>query len=130
MDRRGGVSGQLVTELIKVQTTTTETYGLVAVVGEIDIASAPALQEAIDSLVDGGVRHLIVDLDGVGFIDSSGLSALVGVVNRLGAESLGVVTSRLQIRRVFQISGLEQIIRLFDTVGAAISAASKATPVD
>jgi anti-sigma B factor antagonist len=130
VDRPGGVSGQSVTELITVQTKTTETYGLVAVVGEIDIASAPALQEAIDSLVDGGVRHLIVDLDGVGFIDSSGLSALVGVVNRLGAESLGVVTSRPQIRRVFQISGLEQIIRLFDTVGAAISAASKTTPVD
>ncbi len=56
---------------------------VVAVGGELDLSSAPELLQALTRLVDAGRRDLVVDLSGVRFCDSSGLSVLVRVKNRL-----------------------------------------------
>lgn len=56
-----------------------------AVKGELDIATAPRLRATVGDLMGQGVRHLEIDLDGVTFIDSSGMGALLWVSNRLGA---------------------------------------------
>lgn len=56
-----------------------------AVRGELDIATAPRLRATVGDLMGQGVRHLEIDLDGVTFIDSTGMGALLWVSNRLGA---------------------------------------------
>ena len=70
----------------KFETTTTERDGVrvVAVSGEVDIKTAPEVQDAIESASDGPVA---IDLNGVDFIDSTGLRLLVTARTR--AEEAG-----------------------------------------
>ncbi len=53
------------------------------IVGEVDLYTAPALRDRMASLIDGGVRRLVVNLEEVGFLDSSGLGVLIGALRRL-----------------------------------------------
>ena len=50
-----------------------------------------------------------MDLSGVRFMDSSGLNVLVGTARRLGAGSFGVVVSRPSIRRIFSVTGIDNL---------------------
>ena len=58
-------------------------HTVLAVTGEIDIHTAHALGDRLADVVASGERTLIVDLGGVEFLDSSGLSVLVGGLNRV-----------------------------------------------
>jgi anti-sigma B factor antagonist len=118
------------TEAISVQVSAADSCAIIAVAGEIDIATVPALRTALAALLADGARRLVVDLTAVGFIDSSGLNVLVGAVRQLGLGRLGVVATQLNICRVLAISGLDTIIPVFDSVDAATEAAMKAAASD
>ena len=99
----------------------TPKYVLVAVAGEIDIATVAGLRERLVALAARG-RPLVTDLDQVGFIDAAGLGALVGAA-RLAAEhggGLHVVCARQQVRRLFRITGLDHSIPLARTLAEAL----------
>ena len=49
--------------------------GRVVVLGEVDMATAPELSEAIESLINTGAQRVVVDAAGVTFMDSTGLAA-------------------------------------------------------
>lgn len=68
---------------------TSETTGPVtrlALVGEIDLSSAHLLVESIDRAIDDGAHTVVLDFDGVAFINSTGLGAMVAATKRLRAE--------------------------------------------
>jgi anti-sigma B factor antagonist len=91
--------------------------------GELDIATAPQLQEAIGVSLDGGVRHLIIDLTRTTFVDSTALGVIVGGVKRARSMegSLDIVTSGGQVRRTFEITGLLHVVDEYETVEEALS---------
>ena len=93
---------------------------IVTAAGEIDIATVTRLRECLLELAASG-RPLIADLDQVGFIDSAGLSALVGAAKRAAAcgGSLQVVCARPKIREVFRLAGLNRRIPLARTLEEA-----------
>ena len=88
------------------------------VTGEVDVYTAPQLREQVIQLVDSGVRHIIADLRGVDFLDSTGLGALVGSLKRLRTHdgSFTVVTSGGRTLRIFQITGLTRAFALHSSV--------------
>jgi anti-sigma B factor antagonist len=96
---------------------------IVAVAGEIDVASSPAFEEALAAAVrDRDQAGVCVDLTDVTFMDSSGLSALVRAVERhkrLGS-SLAVATSDSRITTLFEVSRLDHVLRLYPTRDAAV----------
>ena len=96
-------------------------YVLVAVAGEIDIATVAGLRERLVALAAGG-RPLVVDLDQVSFIDAAGLGALVGAAKRAAEHGVGlhVVCARQQIRRLFRVTGLDRSIPLARTLAEAL----------
>ncbi len=99
----------------------TPNYVLVAVTGEIDIATVAGLRERLVALAAGG-RPLVINLDEVGFIDAAGLGALVGAAG-LATEhgaSLHVVCDQPHIRRLFRITGLDRSIPLARTLAEAL----------
>src|SRR2546429_2716910 len=55
-----------------------ERVTVVAPKGRLDMSSAPAFRERVKQLVESGATHLVVDLGGVTFVDSSGLGAVIG----------------------------------------------------
>jgi anti-sigma B factor antagonist len=96
-------------------------YVLVTVAGEVDFATVAALRERLFALAGTG-RPLVVDLDGVGFIDAAGLGVLAGAARRAAAHgaSLHVVCSRRQIRRLFRITELDRVAPLADSLAEVL----------
>ncbi len=96
---------------------------IVAVAGEIDIATVAQLREHLYVLAASG-RQVVADLDQVGFIDAAGLGALVGAARRAAEHGarLQVVCARPQIRRLFELTGLDNHIPLPRTLAEALQA--------
>ena len=87
---------------------------LLAVSGEIDMATAESLYERATALVDADTRTLVLDLGGVTFCDSLGVAALVRVYRHatgLGCR-LRVTNLRGHVAHVLQISGLDQMFEV------------------
>jgi anti-sigma B factor antagonist len=91
--------------------------------GEVDIATAPKLREKLVELAGGGATRVVVDLDGVDFLDSTGLGVLIGGMKRLrGVDGdLSLVCTQARILKVFEITGLNRAFTIHDTVDAAVA---------
>ncbi len=92
------------------------------VAGEIDVYTVPRLRERVIHLVDEGALHIIADLRGVTFLDSTGLGALVGSLKRLRVQegSLMLVNNTDRILRIFRITGLDNVFGLYPTLQEAV----------
>ncbi|MGI8433512.1 MAG: STAS domain-containing protein [Nocardioidaceae bacterium] len=99
---------------------------VVGVVGEVDVYTAPTLRDRLVELVNGGHHHLVVDLDGVDFLDSTGLGVLVGALKRVRSHqgSLQLVCSKDSLLKVFRITGLSKVFTIHDSVEQAASSAA------
>jgi anti-sigma B factor antagonist len=80
----------------------------VRVSGEVDIQTSPLLDGELQKLLDQGVSSILVDLDEVTFLDSTGLSVLIAALKRCQASGgeLHLVSPRSNVRRVLEITGL------------------------
>lgn len=96
---------------------------VIEVSGEIDVYTAPRLREALISLVEAGNYRLIVDMEGVEFLDSTGLGVLVGGLKRVRAHdgSIDLVCTQGRILRIFRITGLSKVFDIYDTVDEALA---------
>jgi anti-sigma B factor antagonist len=91
------------------------------VTGDIDISTVSGLRERLLELADSG-QPLIVDLNGVSFIDSTGLGVLVAAARRADAHggSLHAVCSGKPTRKLLWLTGVDRRIPLTDTVGETL----------
>ncbi|NTW28710.1 MAG: STAS domain-containing protein [Coriobacteriia bacterium] len=89
--------------------------------GEIDVYTAPQLRERIIAAIEGGCTNVVVDLEGVGFIDSSGLGVLVSALRRAREKdgSVRIVCTRENILKIFRITGLDKVFPIFANVSEA-----------
>jgi anti-anti-sigma factor len=96
---------------------------VLAVSGEIDLATIPAFEAAIaDALAQRPVA-LIVDLSSVEFLASAGLQALVATREKVGASAgFAVVADGPATSRPIQLTGLEQILSLTSSLAEAKAA--------
>ncbi|WP_420116179.1 STAS domain-containing protein [Micromonospora sp.] len=101
---------------------------VVEVVGDLDMSTTPQLRERLREVIEGGTRVVVVDLTGVGFMDSSGLGALVVAYRELRERNgwLGLAGVRRPVRTVLSITGVDQVVAVFDTVRDAEAAARAA----
>lgn len=99
-------------------------FQIVAVGGEIDVYTAPRLREAIVAAIDAGHTRLVVDVEKVEFLDSTGLGVLVGALKKVRADggTLDIVCTQERILKIFDITGLDKVFGLHDSVSAAIAA--------
>ena len=87
---------------------------VIDVAGQIDLYSAPEFKERTLRVIERGKRRIVVDLSGVTFMDSTGLSVLVGAFKRLRLMDgrLAIVATDDDIRRIFEITGLDRSFTL------------------
>ncbi|MGP0030184.1 MAG: STAS domain-containing protein [Acidimicrobiales bacterium] len=93
---------------------------IVAVSGEIDVATAPQLQETLHALIARGRTDLVVDLLEVTFLDSTALGVLVGALKRCREQGgeLRLVVTEPRIVKIFEITGLTTVFRIVDSLAA------------
>lgn len=80
--------------------------------GELDVSTAARLPTAVTELLESGVSQVVLDLSGLSFVDSTGLSTLVGLHNELRrrARSLQLIHPQPQALKVMEITGLLQVL--------------------
>jgi len=96
---------------------------IVEVSGEVDVYSASVLREKLAGLIDANHTDLVVDLTGVGFLDSTGLGVLVGALKKVRGFGgrLQLIIDQEKVMKVFRITALTQVFTIHDTLEAALA---------
>jgi anti-sigma B factor antagonist len=96
-------------------------WAVLAVSGEVDVATAPRLRERLVDLVSEGSHRVVVDLENVEFLDSTGLGVLVGALKRVRTHDgdLALVCTQPRILKVFEITGLTKVFSIHRSVDDA-----------
>ncbi|MBW3623328.1 MAG: STAS domain-containing protein [Armatimonadetes bacterium] len=97
---------------------------VVDVAGDIDVYTFPRFKEHLSQINEEGHTHLLVTLEQVHYMDSSGFGALLGATKRLRPEggTLGLVGSNQVITRMLKITRLNTIFDMFDSENEAVEA--------
>lgn len=87
---------------------------VIEIEGQVDLHSAPSLQERTRSVIGQGKIRVIVDLSGVTYIDSTGLGVLVDALKRLRRSNgaLSLVVTDYDVERLFESTGLDGMFTL------------------
>jgi anti-sigma B factor antagonist len=94
----------------------TEQHGESAVVvptGELDLATAPALEEALERAFEGGSARVVLDLRELEFIDSSGLRTLLTARRRAddAEAAFSLVAGHRGLERTLEIAGVHKVFQ-------------------
>lgn len=89
-------------------------HGGVAVTGEVDIATAPALQNAIEAAAEQHAGDVVVDVSGVEFIDSSGMNVFVRCYKPLDSAGRALILrgASASVRRALEVGGITTFLRV------------------
>ena len=111
------------TDLLTVEVSEPAPLARLTASGEIDSSSAPLLREQLDTLLEGSLSELTIDLSAVTFLDSAGLCVLAAAHRRAGSGvRLRVLASSRAVIRPLQITGLWQLLhaeQVGETAGSA-----------
>ena len=120
----GGGSGRGPAVELRLDTRDEGEWTVLDVDGEIDLSTAPGLRARIEQLIRGGTRRLVVSLEHVGFMDSSGLGALVVAMRgmREAGGRMALICSRESVLRVFTMTGLDRVFAIHASVAEAVGA--------
>jgi anti-sigma B factor antagonist len=96
-----------------------EGHSVVALTGELDLATAPQLRERLALLAEEHQKHIVLDLASLDFIDSTGLSVLVMLLNRTRAVggSVAVRHPSQPVLRILEITGLASVFAITSAEG-------------
>jgi len=98
---------------------------VIAMRGELDLATAPRLCVRIDAARRAGFRRVLVDLTTAEFCDSAGLRALIGTYRELAAHGGRLVVAvppDSAVGRMFALAGAPEVLPVYETVDAGLAA--------
>ena len=109
---------------LSVSQSTNTPQAIVTVSGVLDVYTAPTLRDALDRLIAGGYPHLVIDLTGIEFVDSTGLGVLVGRLKHAKVQegSIELVLTNERVLKVFTLTGLQSLFTIHATVAEAEAA--------
>jgi len=102
-------------------------YPVIEVSGEIDVYTAPVFKGAVYEPITQGYRHIIVDMAHVSYMDSSGFGILLGACKRVmpNGGTVSLVGTNEMITRMLNITRLDTVFKLHDSIESAIEAIEK-----
>ncbi len=112
---------------LSVSTKPSDDLVLLSLEGELDIYTVGSFRQESDK-IDPGATQVVVDLTDVSLLDSSGLGALVSLLNRARAAEglLGIICPQRHLRRVFEITGLRRAFVFGDDLEGVRAALAEA----
>ena len=106
-----------------------ESTYVIALAGEVDLYTAPEFKQQLLDVIGEGGTEVVVDFSDTTFIDSTTLGVLVGGVKRLRAQDgrLSLVCSDRNIRKIFEITGLDRVFTIYPTRDEALAKTGAST---
>ena len=113
---------------VKTEKVDESTY-VIALAGEVDLYTAPEFKQQLLDVIGQGGKDVVVDFSDTTFIDSTTLGVLVGGVKRLRAQDgrLSLVCSDRNIRKIFEITGLDRVFTIYPTRDEALAKTGAST---
>lgn len=96
---------------------------VVAPTGRLDVAGAPALKEAISEALKNGQPRVVLDLEGVSFVDSTGLGSVIAALKQIRSSQgdLRLAAPNQQVRVVLELTTLDRVFPYYSTVEEALT---------
>lgn len=113
-------------ELLRTEVADRDGCTVVTATGQLDVATAPTLHQRLEAAQLGRASVVVLDLEGIEFVDDLGLGVLLAAVKR-ARQSDGrfvVVTSRPRILELFDLTGLDRILEVVPDLPTALRRAS------
>jgi anti-sigma B factor antagonist len=109
---------------LELETSERDGVAILSLRGEIDVYTAPRMRQAIVDLVDAGSLNIVVDMQNVDFLDSTGLGVLVEGLKRVRTRggNLSIVITQDKILKIFDITGLNKAFPIHSTLEDALKA--------
>ncbi len=93
--------------------------------GRIAADIAPRFKAYLSEYISDGNRAIVLDLEAVTFIDSSGLGALISSLKSMGNNGDLVISgARATVANMFKLTRMDKVFRMYDTNAAAVAALS------
>jgi anti-sigma B factor antagonist len=115
----------VVTIELEIETRTENGWTVITAAGELDLYTAPKLRDEVLAIIDGGVDRIAIDLNDVGFIDSTGLGILVACLKRVrerDGRMVLIAPEASPLRRLLSLTGLEQVLPTHTALGDVVGA--------
>jgi anti-sigma B factor antagonist len=105
---------------------TRQTEGGVTVVaptGRLDVAGAPALKDVMNGLAQNGPPKVVIDMEGVSFVDSTGLGSVIAALKQVrnGQGELRLAAPNQQVRVVLELTTLDRVFTYYATLEEALA---------
>lgn len=96
---------------------------VISVNGRMDAVTASQFDKRLETLMAEGATHIIVNFQDLEYISSAGLQAILATAKRLENSKGEILLANLSgaVKEVFEISGFDTILRIFDTEEAALA---------
>lgn len=96
-------------------------FHVIRLIGEINLRNSPDIRELLLGLLHERPRNLIIDLENVNYMDSSGVGTLVELKRRIEQSGAGFALSGMQprVKNLFQMTKLDAFFRIFNSVDEA-----------
>lgn len=101
---------------------------VLSLAGRLDAYSATEVEKKLDLLIESGQVNLVIDLEKLEYISSSGLRVFLAALKKTRKQQGDIKLARMKpfIKEVFDIAGFSQLFNIFDTQEAAVSGFSEA----
>jgi anti-sigma B factor antagonist len=96
---------------------------VVAPTGRLDVAGAPALKDAISEALKNGQPRVVLDMEGISFVDSTGLGSVIAALKQIRSSQgdLRLAAPNQQVRVVLELTTLDRVFPYYSTVEEALT---------
>lgn len=108
---------------MEITTTSKDNATLLSLNGRIDTATAPELEQAINKVIDGGQRKVLLDFAGVSYISSGGLRVLLATAKKLKnpGDKFGICALSPEVLKILKLAGFTSIFSIYASEGEALA---------
>lgn len=110
---------------MKLDTQTRDGVLVIRAEGDLTAATSGPLEELVRAEIAGGVRRIVVDLEGVRYVASAGLRVFMIAAKSIGSDGRFLLAgANATVRQVLDMTGLSGIIGVYPTTAEAVTAAA------
>lgn len=96
---------------------------VVAPTGRLDVAGAPALKDAISGVAGEATPRVVIDMEGISFVDSTGLGSVIAALKQIRSRQgeLRLAAPNQQVRVVLELTTLDRVFPYYASVEEALA---------